>query len=109
MDRRNPACRTACATFFLTASLLSGQTYDLLIKGGHVIDPANRIDGVMDVAVSGNRIARVAPAIAASEGRKVIDATGLYVTPGLIDLHAHVFGYEGALLPDDTALIAGTT
>src|SRR5205085_9569901 len=39
----------------------------------------------------------------------VVDATGLYVTPGLIDLHAHVYGYEGSLFPDDTSLIAGTT
>ena len=93
----------------LICSVLSAQTYDLLIKGGHVIDPANRIDGVMDVAVSGNRIARVAADIPASQGRKVIDAAGLYVTPGLIDLHAHVYGYAGSLLPDDTSLIAGTT
>jgi dihydroorotase len=93
----------------LICSVLSAQTYDLLIKGGHVIDPANRIDGVMDVAVSGNRIARVAAAIPASQGRKVIDAAGLYVTPGLIDLHTHVYGYGGSLLPDDTSLIAGTT
>jgi dihydroorotase len=93
----------------LICQVLSAQTYDLLIKGGHVIDPANRIDGVMDVAVSGNRIARVAPAIPASQGRKVIDAAGLYVTPGLIDLHAHVFGYDGSLLPDDTSLITGAT
>ena len=93
----------------LICSALSAQTYDLLVKGGHVIDPANRIDGVMDVAVSGNRIARVAPSIPASQGRKVIDAVGLYVTPGLIDLHAHVYGYDGSLLPDDTSLIAGTT
>jgi dihydroorotase len=93
----------------LLCSALSAQTYDLLIKGGHVIDPANRIDRVVDVAVSGNRIARVEAAIPASQSRKVIDAAGLYVTPGLIDLHVHVYGYAGSLLPDDTSLIAGTT
>src|SRR5260370_40413763 len=91
--------------FFLTTSLLSGQTYDLLIKGGHVIDPSNRIDGVMDVAIRGGRIARVAADIPAAGGRKVIDAAGLYVTPGLIDLHSHVFGYDGSLFPDDTSLV----
>ena len=95
--------------FFLAASLLQGQTYDLLIKNGHVIDPANRIDAVMDVAITGARIARVAAGIPAAQGRKVIDASGLYVTPGLIDLHAHVFGSEESVFPDDTALIAGTT
>jgi dihydroorotase len=93
----------------LICTALSAQTYDLLIKGGHVIDPANRIDGVMDVAVSASRISRVAPAIPASQGRKVIDAAGLYVTPGLIDLHVHVYGYDGSLLPDDSSLITGTT
>jgi len=103
----NPCNFLRAAALF--SSLLSAQTYDLLIKGGHVIDPANRIDRVMDVAVSGNRIARVAAAIPPSQGRKVIDAAGLYVTPGLIDLHAHVYGYDGSLFPDDTALIAGTT
>src|SRR5260370_25462894 len=47
--------------------------------------------------------------IPAAMSRKVIDAAGLYVTPGLVDLHAHVYGYGGALFPDDTALTTGTT
>jgi dihydroorotase len=89
--------------------LLAAQTYDLLIKGGHVIDPANQVDGISDVAISGNKIARVARDIDPSQAKKSIDAAGLYVTPGLIDLHAHVYGYGGALFPDDTSLIAGTT
>jgi len=83
--------------------------YDLVIQHGHVIDPANRINGVMDVAVAGGKIARVAASIPAAEARKTIDAKGLYVTPGLIDLHAHVFGYSGSIHPDDSALPAGTT
>src|SRR5882672_10795160 len=91
------------------ARLLAAQTYDLLIKGGHVIDPANQIDGISDIAISGNKIARVARDIGAGQAKKTIDATGLYVTPGLIDLHAHVYGYGGALFPDDTALTTGTT
>ena len=75
----------------LFAGLVWSQSrYDLLLKQGHVIDPANRIDGVMDIAVAGGKIARVAANIPAGEARKVIDAQGLYVTPGLIDLHAHV-------------------
>jgi dihydroorotase len=74
-----------------------------------VIDPANEIDGVMDVAVRGQTIARVARDIPAGQAKKVIDATGAIVTPGLIDLHAHVFGYSGSIFPDDTALYAGTT
>lgn len=97
------------AALLLAGAALWGQPYDLLIQGGHVIDPANRIDGVRDVAVAGGRIARVAPAIDPAQARKVINARGLYVTPGLVDIHAHVFGYSGSLLPDDTALLTGAT
>ncbi len=92
-----------------TLTLTAQPRYDILLKGGHVIDPANNIDAVMDVAVAGNKIARVAAAIPPAEAKKVIDVAGLYVTPGLIDLHAHVFGYEGSIHPDDSALPAGTT
>lgn len=63
----------------------------------------------MDVAVSGDKIARVAEDIPSDQAKKTIDASGLYVTPGLIDLHAHVFGYSGWLWPDDTQLLTGTT
>lgn len=99
--------------FFLSCGLagaLWGQTrFDLLLKNGHVIDPANGIDGVMDVGILQGKIARVAANLPAGETRKVVDVTGLYVTPGLIDLHMHVTGYIGAIQPDDTALPAGTT
>ena len=87
----------------------SQPRYELLLKKGHVLDPGSGIDGVMDVAIADGKIARVAANIPATEARKVIDAEGLYVTPGLIDLHAHVFGYSGSLRPDDSALPAGTT
>ena len=92
--------------------LLWGRIYDLLLKGGHVIDPAGNIDGLLDVAISGNRIARVAPGIDPKEATKSVDVAGLYVTPGLVDLHGHVYvgGRPSALFPDDTALrSAGTT
>ncbi len=65
--------------------------YDLLLKNGHVIDPANDIDGLMDVAVSGEKIAQVAPAIPSAHAAKTVDVAGLYVTPGLIDMHVHVY------------------
>src|SRR6476659_1954740 len=91
------------------AALVSAQPYDLVLKGGHVIDPANAIDGVMDIAMSGNRIAAVGPNLAAKPGGRTVDAGGLYVVPGLIDLHMHVFGYDGSIPPDETALPAGTT
>lgn len=83
----------------LASARLQAQTphYDLLLKGGHVIDPANNIDGTMDVAVSAGRIAAVAKDIPAGQAGKVVDVTGLYVTPGLIDIHMHV-GHGGAPL-----------
>jgi dihydroorotase len=85
------------------------QEYDIVLRGGRVIDPANNIDRVMDVGVTGNRIAAVAARIADAQARKLVEVSGMIVVAGLIDLHAHVFGYEGSLTPDDTALPAGTT
>ena len=71
--------------------------YDLLLKGGHVIDPANHIDEVRDVAVFQGKIAAVEKNIPADQAGKVVDASKLYVTPGLIDIHFHV-GHGGAPL-----------
>jgi len=71
--------------------LAQAQTYNIVIKGGHVIDPKNNIDGPMDIAVSAGKIALVARNIDATGALQVVDATGLYVTPGLIDMHVHVF------------------
>jgi dihydroorotase len=67
------------------------QQYDLLIKNGRVIDPKNKIDTKMDVAIAEGKISKVAKDIPATQSKKVIDATGLMVTPGLIDIHTHVF------------------
>ena len=64
--------------------------YDLLLKGGHVIDPANHIDAVMDVAVNKDKIAAVEKDIPASQADHVVDVSHLYVTPGLIDIHFHI-------------------
>ena len=65
--------------------------YDLLIRGGRVIDPAGGRDAVLDVAVAGGRIAKVAPGIDPARARSVVDAAGLVVTPGFVDIHTHVF------------------
>jgi dihydroorotase len=65
--------------------------YDLLVAHGHVLDPASGRDGAFDVAITGGRIAKIAPAIDPAGAKVVIDAAGLLVTPGLIDLHTHVF------------------
>ena len=71
--------------------------YDLLLKGGHVIDPANHIDEVRDVAIFQGKIAAVEKNIPVDQAGKVVDVSKLYVTPGLIDIHYHV-GHGGAPL-----------
>jgi dihydroorotase len=65
--------------------------YDLLIHGGHVIDPATGRDGPADVAIAEGRIALVAPAIDQGQARALLDAAGQIVTPGLVDLHTHIY------------------
>jgi dihydroorotase len=78
--------------FLLITSAAGAQTpYDLLLKGGHVIDAKNHISAIRDVAISGGRIAAVEENIPASRARKTIDVSSLYVTPGLVDIHEHVF------------------
>lgn len=71
--------------------MLSAQPYDLLLKGGHVLDPKNGINRPMDVAIQGGKIAKVAPSIEASQAKKTVSCTGLYVTPGLVDIHTHLY------------------
>jgi dihydroorotase len=93
------------------------QTYSIVIKGGHVIDPKNHIDAVMDVAMSEGKIVRVDKTIDAGQAVQVVDASGLYVVPGLIDIHAHVFhGEESAysnghlaIVPDGFTFRTGVT
>nr|WP_317047739.1 amidohydrolase/deacetylase family metallohydrolase [Pleomorphovibrio marinus] len=82
------------ACFLLLASIpftSIAQDIDLLLKGGHLIDPKNKIDEVMDVAIANRAIYKVGKNIPESEAKQVIDISGLYVTPGLVDMHVHVF------------------
>ena len=72
--------------------------YDLLLKGGHVIDPVNHLDRKIDVAVAGGKIAAVGPDISPAKAGKVVNVSGLFVTPGLVDIHVHI-GCGG--VPDD--------
>jgi dihydroorotase len=69
--------------------------YDLLLKGGHVIDARNGVDAVRDVAIAGGKVALIAASIPAAEAGKTIDVAGFYVTPGLIDIHGHVYTGTG--------------
>ncbi len=76
----------------------SAQTqYDLLLQNGHVIDGKNRISAVRDIAIKNGKIAAVAEHINASTALKTVDAKGLYVTPGLVDIHVHVYASTGEL------------
>ena len=101
-----------------SASLGFAQQYDLVLQGGHVIDAKNNIDAVRDVAIRDGKIAAVAARIDPAQAFKVVNAAGLYVTPGLIDIHVHVYtgtgeprSYAGdnSLYPDGYTFRAGVT
>jgi dihydroorotase len=94
------------------------QQYDLVLKGGHLIDPKNNVNAVRDVAISGGRVAAVAPDIPAARARQVLDVRGLYVTPGIVDIHAHVWagqragttnGGQSSFYPDHLSFRTGVT
>ena len=116
------SCVRVCAVLIAVAVLpLRAQNpeFDLLIRNGHVIDPKNGVDAPMDVGISGGKVARVASKIDPALARRVADATGLYVVPGLIDLHAHVFfgterdaylsNGDSAVPPDSHSFRSGQT
>src|SRR6188474_1885060 len=99
------------AALFLIAAGAQAQIYDYLLKNGQVFDPANSRNGRFDIAIVGNKIAKVAPDLPASHARTVIDASQYRVTPGLIDIHTH-FDSQGASLnlnPEHNSLRYGVT
>lgn len=87
------------------------ECFDLLLKGGRVVDPAQGLDALLDVAIVGDRIAQVAPGIVPSTARRVIDVAGSVVAPGLIDLHTHVYRHvtDFGLEADDAGIHSGCT
>ena len=96
---KNLLATTAFAAL-LAASAATAQSpalpaYDLLLKGGHVIDAKNNIDADLDVAIKDGKIARVAANLSPRDAIKTIDVKGLYVAPGLIDMHVHVYNGTG--------------
>lgn len=98
-------------TALISVPANSQEIYDFLLKGGHVIDPKNKRNERLDIAVAGGRVKKIAPHIPAAQCRRVVDVSDYYVTPGLIDIHAHVDA-EGAPLnlnPDHNTLRNGVT
>ena len=88
----------------------SGSNYDLLLQGGRLIDPAQKIDDTMDVAIRGGIVARVAKQIPAGEAKQTVNVQGLIVTPGIIDLHTHLYSGCGfAVTTDALAVRSGVT
>jgi dihydroorotase len=79
----------------LAGSAAAEEKYDLLLRGGHVLDPKNNLNEPHDVAIRGGEIAAVAPKIDPATALKTVDVAGLYVTPGLIDLHVHIYAGTG--------------
>src|SRR5260370_40645394 len=103
-------------TVMLSCAL--AQDYDLLLKGGHVIDGKNKIHAVRDVAIRDGKIAAVEANIDPAKAHKVVNVAGLYVAPGLVDIHVHVYagtGMRGAysgdqsLYPDGYTFRSGVT
>lgn len=119
MLTRTVFCLLALAIAAAPPVKTQNPEFDILIKGGHVIDPKNGVDALMDVAVTGGKIARVAANIDRALARRVADATGLMVVPGLIDLHSHVFfgterdsylsNGDSAVKPDSHSFRSGQT
>ena len=81
----------AALLFLGTYAMGQGKMYTILIKGGRVIDAKNNINAIMDVAIKDGKIAKVSQNIDPAQAEQLVNAKGMYVTPGLIDLHAHVF------------------
>ena len=115
--RERPGLAVAIA-MSLAVSARAEPKYDLLLRGGHVIDPKSGLSAVRDVAIAGGKIAAVEGSIDPALAFKMVDVSGLYVTPGLVDIHVHVFAGTGekdsyagdnSLYPDGFTLRAGVT
>ncbi len=106
------------AVLYAPGAARAQTDYDLLLKGGHVIDGKNHLSAVRDVAIKDGKIAAVESSIAASHALKTVNVAGLYVTPGLVDIHVHVYpgntknsyaNGDWGLPPDGFTLRAGVT
>jgi dihydroorotase len=112
------ASASLLAVFVFGSTLMAQTQYDLLIQNGHVIDPKNKVSAIRDVAIKDGKIAAVEAHIDPKSALKAVDAKGLYVTPGLVDIHVHVYASTGergsyagdwSVFPDGFTLRTGVT
>src|SRR6201996_2204543 len=82
-------------SILLCSGAARAQQYDMILQGGHVLDAKNHVDAVEDVAVKDGLVAEVAPHIDPKQAVKTIDVKGFYITPGLVDIHEHVYAGTG--------------
>ena len=118
MRRTLKASASLLPVFVFGVTLMAQTQYDLLIQNGHVIDPKNKISAVRDVAIKDGKIAAIESHIDPKSALKAVDAKGLYVTPGLVDIHVHVYASTGergsyagdlSVFPDGFTLRSGVT
>ena len=118
MSKSTSIKNTILFLLLILSVFIQAQDIDILIKNGHVFDPKNDIDRVMDIAIADGKILELGYNLKTEKAKKVIDATGLYVSPGLIDLHTHVFvgskankfaDGNNSLSPDDFSFRSGIT
>lgn len=115
---RAPLCRASALLPLLFCLPLQAQPGPLVLRGARVIDPRNNIDAVLDIAIENGRIAAIAPTLPAANGRRTLDLRGLIITPGLIDIHTHLFATTGikdawagdnSVFPDSFSFRTGVT
>jgi dihydroorotase len=118
ISESNQTLRIVLALGLLSSGAYCQTQYDLLLRGGQVIDAKNEVSAVRDVAIRDGKIAAVAANIDPAHAFKVVDASGLYVTPGLIDIHVHAYASTGeihsyagdnSVWPDDFTFRTGVT
>ncbi len=106
ITRRSLIQSAVCAAVISSRAAFAASEYELLVRGGRVLDPGRKVDGMLDIAIRDGRIIALRKGIPASAAAEVIDATGRLVVPGLIDVHVHA---RDAALPPSEFLATGVT